>query len=95
MEIQKQAFRSLWDSVLLCIVHMTDLNRLDGQSYIHACILIFTRELFFNISVSGDLLLLICGGGDGSVRIHHCLGTSHHCHQQEKTQKEEEEDGKS
>lgn len=47
-----------------------------------------------DVSVSGDLLLLICGGGDGSIRIHHSLGTSHHCHQQEKTQKKEEEESK-
>lgn len=43
-------------------------------------------------SVSGDLLLLIRGGGDGSIRIHHRLGTSHHYHQQEKAKNEEEEE---
>lgn len=40
---------------------------------------------------SGYLLLLVGGGGDGAVGIHHRLGTPHHRQHQEETQEEEEE----
>ncbi|TKS88358.1 hypothetical protein D9C73_023212 [Collichthys lucidus] len=39
-----------------------------------------------------DLFFLVGGGGDGAIRIHHSLGTTHHRHQQEETQEEEEEE---
>lgn len=75
---------------------VTDLHREDGCSELHLCLNLDFH--FFScvsdLSVSGDLLLLISGGGDGSIRIHHSLGTSHHRHQQEKTKKEEEEESK-
>lgn len=47
-----------------------------------------------DFSLSGDLLLLVGGGGDGAIRIHYSLGTAHHCHQKEETQDEEEEERK-
>lgn len=43
---------------------------------------------------SGDLFLLVGGGGDGAIWIHDGLGTAHHCHQQEETKEEEEEQRK-
>lgn len=43
---------------------------------------------------SGDLFLLVGGGGDGAIRIHYCLGATHHCCQQEEAQEEEEKECK-
>lgn len=48
----------------------------------------------FSLVHSGDLFLLVGGGGDGAIRIHHGLGTAHHRHQQEETEEEEEEERK-
>lgn len=42
-----------------------------------------------------DLLLLIGGGGDGAVRVNHCLGTADDGNDQEKAEEEQEEEGKS
>lgn len=71
---------------------VTDLHREDGCSGLLLWLnLNFRKSYFSDFFVSGDLLLLISGGGDGSIRIHHSLGTFHHCHQQEKTKKKEEE----
>lgn len=46
----------------------------------------------FSLSLSGDLLLLVGGGGDRAIRVHDGLGAAYHRHQKEKTQQEEEEE---
>lgn len=66
---------------------------MDGGE-LHLWLVLNFHSCVSDSSVSGDLLLLISGGGDGAVRIHHSLGTSHHRHQQEKAKEKEEEESK-
>lgn len=66
----------------------------DGCGELHLGLNLNFHSCVSDSSVSGDLLLLISGGGDGSIRIHHRLGTSHHRHQQEKAKEKEEEESK-